>query len=345
MTQLTQNDIQQGNKLAAGAYRHATKTFQFTGDRGAVVPIKNGFSNMISIGGQLMGMSSDGIGTKVEIAERMGRYHTMGFDLVAMIADDLVANGFDPLFLSNILDINGADPEIVAQLMSGLEAAATVAQMAITGGEIADLGDRISGYQEQFHFNWCGTGMGPLFSQLKEPITGLEIKSGDIIVALKEDGPRCNGLTRMRHILTEAYGDLWHLETFEGISWGERLLVPATIYAPMIRQLITEKIVPKGIVHITGGGIRENLKRILGEYQADLNHLFEIPPFFKQLIKLGDLTEDEGYDLWHMGQGMLLILAPEDISRWHSIMLTIGNKTAKIVGKVIQKKNPADGGL
>ncbi|MBN2695697.1 phosphoribosylformylglycinamidine cyclo-ligase [bacterium] len=256
----------------------------------------------------LIAFSSDGIGTKIEIAERLQIYNTIGIDLVAMIVDDLVSNGYQTISLTNILDVDYLDPKIVSELMKGLKEGAEFSNATINGGEIAELGNRVNGYGSQMHINWSGTGLGVLIPPLKKPIYGTDIKPGDKIVALKSSGFRSNGFSLLRTILKERFGDYWHLESYEGKSWGEILLTPSKIYTPFISNIIQLEFIPKGISHITGGGVSSKLKRVLPYgLGAKLDNLWNPFNFMNEILKLGNISLQKGYSYWNMGNGMLLI--------------------------------------
>ncbi|MDZ7821846.1 MAG: AIR synthase related protein [Candidatus Marinimicrobia bacterium] len=173
---------------------------------GSPVPGLDGaFSNIMDFRGVKIGMSSDGIGTKIEVAERTGIYDTLGYDLIAMTADDLAANGMETVNLTNILDVDHLDHAVVDALMRGLHDAAGVANIVITGGEIAELGGRICGYGRGMHFNWCAAGTAVL-PEGTEPVDGSGISAGDSVIALKSRGFRSNGFSLLRNVMRERSG-------------------------------------------------------------------------------------------------------------------------------------------
>jgi len=226
-----------------------------------------------------------------------------------MVADDLAANGIETVNLSNILDVDNLDVDIVEQLMQGLKEAADYSNIAITGGEIAELGKRIGGYGDKMHFNWGATGIG-ILPQGKEIIDGRGIKSGHKVVALKSRGFRSNGFSLIRKIVRENFGGNWHRESFDDeLTWGERLLTPSLIYSPLISKMIQNDVQLQGCVHITGGGIADNISRILkvNGLGAELNDIFEPLPVMQKVQELGSVSEEQAYQLWNMGNGMLLI--------------------------------------
>ena len=169
-------DIDLGNLCSKDAFGWAKKTFANRNNKAGAAALKvdGVFSNMLQFGNQRIGIASDGIGTKIELAERTGIYHTLGFDLVAMVADDLATAGFEPTNISNIIDVNRLDRNAINALMQGLNEACNYCNMSISGGEIAELGDRIGGFGAGMHFNWCSTAIGILPAQLScKPLLGI----------------------------------------------------------------------------------------------------------------------------------------------------------------------------
>ena len=212
-------NIDLGNASSRNAYGWAKKTFANRAGRPgeAAQDLDGGFSNEIRFGQERLGISSDGIGTKIEVAERLNKYDTLGYDLIAMTADDLIAAGFVPTNLSNIIDVNVLDYDVVDELMRGLHDAANFAQMAITGGEIAELGNRIGGWPgAKMNFNWCSTAIGVLHPSLAKPLSGAGVRAGMAVVALRSPSFRSNGFSLARRTLTGLFGEDWHAAAYDG---------------------------------------------------------------------------------------------------------------------------------
>jgi phosphoribosylformylglycinamidine cyclo-ligase len=270
------------------------------------------FSHTVPTPSGPIAMTSDGIGTKVEIAERMGRYDTLGFDLVAMVVDDLIAGGSRPIALSNILDVDRFDEIVIDALMRGLATAARTAEVVVAGGEIAQLGHRISGYGEGMHANWCATAIGiPMPSHASG---NRKPKAGDHIIALASDGFRSNGFTLARSILESRFGTDWHeAVTQSGTSWGHCLLAPSRIYAPAVASMITAGLPMIASAHITGGGIPGNLPRILKgtRLRAELDALWPPHPSMVALAEMASIDPTDAYGQWNMGTGFLCVIAAD----------------------------------
>jgi len=310
-----------GDRCSAIAYGHAQRTFAArAGQPGEVLDQASSFSSLLRLAdGQRLAITSDGIGTKVELAERTGRYDTLGWDLIAMVVDDLAASGAVPLALTNILDVDRLDAAVIEQLMTGLERAALEAQIAVAGGEIAELGDRVRGWGAGMHFNWCATAIGHL-PDGQQALDGSALDPGDVLVALASRGFRSNGFSLARQVLSAHHGHDWHTAPCPaGGTWGEALLMPARIYCPLVTRLRAAGIVLHGIAHITGGGIPSKLGRILrrGRHAAGLGaHLTALPPEHRSMVelrRLGDLDLAQAYRQWNMGTGMILVLPPSAV--------------------------------
>jgi len=274
------------------------------------------------------------------LAERTGIYDTLGYDLVAMVADDLAAMGFEPTNLSNVIDVDYLDKDIIDALMKGLRDACNFAGITITGGEIAELGDRISGYGDKMHFNWSSTAIGILPENLKEGIDGSNVKVGDVIITLKSRGFRSNGFSSIRRILKKKFGEEWHNNVYdEDSTWGQKMLTPSLIYSPAVNEIITAGIELKSIVHITGGGIFDNLRRVLkiNNLGAKIDNLFEPLPEMLKVQELGKVSNEDACLWWNMGNGMLLIADKDNKDYILKILKNKGYK-AKVAGTVISDK-------
>ncbi|MBF0360468.1 MAG: hypothetical protein HQK49_05615 [Oligoflexia bacterium] len=304
------------------------------------------FANLIKIGDIDIGITSDGIGTKIEIAERAGIYNTLGYDLVAMVVDDLICNGIIPLSIANVLDVDYLDANIVQELMSGLSNAAQRANIVISGGETAELGSsRINGYGKKMHFNWSATAIGYLPKGRSSIIDGKNIRGGDVVIAFKENGFRSNGFTLVRKILNGLSGG----SGIEGNAWDliniQELLTPSTIYSPLLTKIIYEKNIPlKGIAHITGGSFANKLGRVLdigcsvgASVGAYLDDLFAPCELMREIGRMGGLSDEVMYSYFNMGNGMLLI-ASKDYGDEIISMAKENNYQAQVAGEIIKER-------
>ncbi|MDP3882149.1 MAG: lyase family protein [Nanoarchaeota archaeon] len=343
-------DVELGDDASKVLYNAAKLTWENRKDKlGEVIVPFDDFSGlrMIDISklpeGTVMCIGFDGIGTKVEIAERVDDHSTVAFDLLAMVCDDAVVRGGEPVLVGSILDVNklseGENTHLqkVLQLAKGYIAAAKEANVAIINGELAELGNRVGGYGN-FNYNW-GSGL-VWFARKDRMFTGREIKSGDKVVAFREKGFRSNGLSLARKVFKQAYGVDWHLQEFDGQNLGRLVLQPSKIYCKAVVDMhggVTgeKKAEIHGVVHVTGGGVPGKLGRVLkpSGLGAELFDLFEPPQVMQHCQSLGNVSDEEAYKSWNMGQGMLVITPDParviEIASQHGI-------EAKIAGEIVQ---------
>ncbi|SCA63133.1 Phosphoribosylformylglycinamidine cyclo-ligase [Chlamydiales bacterium SCGC AG-110-M15] len=334
--------IQEGDHCSHTAYSWAEKTFAFRHKRPGEInqSLKASYAQIVDYGSTRLAIASDGIGTKIEIAERMQIYDTLAYDLVAMVVDDLICNGAIPANLSNILDVDRLDHAIINDLMKGLHDAAHMASISITGGEIAELGSRMAGYGDRMHFNWCATGIGYL-PEGREVMTGYNVRAGDAIIALASRGFRSNGYTLIRKVLQGQFGPEWHLKEYSpSKTWGELLLTPSLIYTPVLNKCLNSDLPIHALAHITGGGIANNLRRMLkvNRLGADLYDLFEPLPFMKHLQDLADLDDHSAYTMWNMGNGFLVVV-PDRNKQEVLDLITENHYQARIAGVVTDEED------
>lgn len=328
-------DILAGDKASKIAYKFAKSTFSSRKNMiGNPVTDEGSFAGMMDMGEFYLVQGDDGVGTKIEIAEKINKFDTMGYDLLAMVCDDAICLGAETISITNTLDTNRVDSKIIYELMQGLAKACIQQKIVIPGGEIAEVGNSVNGNV------WNATAVGVL--EKDKVITGRNIKVGDTIIALYEAGFRSNGFTLVRYILEKTYGkDVYTQPSLFGRSWGEMMLTPSTIYSSAILDIIgrygaVRKFDIKGIAHITGGGISGNFNRILKQtgLGAEFTNLFEPAPMVKEIQKLGNVEEAEAYKTWNMGNGMMLVVDPKDAEA----VLENLSLEAKIVGKIISSK-------
>jgi phosphoribosylformylglycinamidine cyclo-ligase len=347
--------IEEGNAASRNAYNWAKKTFATRAGKPGepAQDLEGGFSNEIRFGAERLGIGSDGIGTKIEVAERVDRYDTLGYDLIAMVADDLVVAGFVPTNLSNIIDVNTLNYEVVDELMRGLHDAAQFSSIAVTGGEIAELGNRIGGYPgARMNFNWCSTAVGVLHPSLARPLSGANVRAGQAVVVLRSPSFRSNGYSLARRILTKAFGEEWHKAPYQESgspetknekqatnndpqTWGEVMLAPSLIFAPGVTAILDAGLPLHAAAHITGGGVADNFKRVLKNgVGAELDNLFEPLPAMAQLAELGGISPAEAYLYWNMGNGMLLVTDAEQAEAVAAELTSKGYQ-AQVAGRII----------
>ncbi|MFH1452899.1 MAG: phosphoribosylformylglycinamidine cyclo-ligase [Armatimonadota bacterium] len=324
-------NVELGDLCSKIAYGYAKKTFKNRkGSVGSSLNIEGGFSGLLDFGSFCLCFNSDGTGTKSSVAHSVKKYDTLGCDLVAMVADDAVTLGAEPVSMINNLDIDKVNPGIIKPLMRGLEKAAETAGITVAGGEIAEVPDLVKG------ICWNAALIGIV--DKNKVIDGSRISKGDKIIGLLTDNFRSNGFTLIRDVLKKKLGDLWHNKKYsKGKSWGEAVLAPSKIFTPFILDLAGRykkkaKAKITGIAHITGGGIYNNIKRIIpGGLKADIYNIPEPPKIFKELINLGSINKKTAYNTFNMGVGMVIITPEsEKILKY----LKAKNLPAEIIGVV-----------
>jgi phosphoribosylformylglycinamidine cyclo-ligase len=245
--------------------------------------------------------STDGVGTKTKIASALGRYDTVGHDIVNHCIDDILVQGARPLFFLDYIASSRLDPEMVAAVVSGAAAACQAAGCALLGGETAEM----PGVYAPGEFDLVGTVVGVV--DRSEIIDGSTIQPGDAVIGLASAGLHTNGFSLARRVF-EGW-DL-HAELPElGRPLGDALLAPHRSYLAAIRRLRQAGIVLKGLAHITGGGLIDNPPRILPAGTAI--HLqrgsWPIPPLFQLIQRAGRITDDEMAHVFNLGLGLLLV--------------------------------------
>jgi phosphoribosylformylglycinamidine cyclo-ligase len=251
---------------------------------------------------------TDGVGTKVKIAFEMNKHDTVGIDLVAMNADDVACMGAKPLFFLDYIACNKVDPDIIEQILKGMAEGCRQAGCALIGGETAEMSD----LYVKGEYDLAGFAVGIV--DKKNIINGKNIRTGDAIIGLPSSGLHSNGYTLARKVLFDAAG-LRADSRVKGLDvtvW-EALLEPTIIYAKMILKVI-DKIKIKGIAHITGGGLPENVGRILpkGTKAVIDSSAWKAPKIFNVIKELGNIADNEMFKAFNMGIGMVLVAGRKD---------------------------------
>lgn len=332
-------------------YEAAKQTFgNRVGNIGEIVVPFDDFSGIraVNVGAlpkdTFMSMGFDTVGTKVELSQRMDNHRTIAFDLFAMVCDDALIRGGEPVVIGSNLDVTSlgkdrSNLQKIEQLAEGYKAAAKEANVAIINGELCQISSAVGGYSE-FAYNWGAAVVW--FARKSKMFTGKEIRIDDSIVILREKGFRTNGISLARKIFEKIYGKEWHKAEFESELLGNHVLVPSTIYSNAIVQMHggfnTEgRCEIHGVAHITGGGIPHKMGRILKpmKYGARLDNLFEPCSALLHCQKLGGVSDEEAYKTWSMGQGLAVITPePEKVVREAKKF----NIDAKIAGNIIPER-------
>ncbi|MEC3977033.1 phosphoribosylformylglycinamidine cyclo-ligase [Amycolatopsis sp. H20-H5] len=283
----------------------------------------------------VLASSTDGVGTKIAVAQALDKHDTVGIDLVAMVVDDLVVTGAEPLFLQDYIAVGKVYPEKIAALVGGIAEGCVQAGCALLGGETAEH----PGLMGEHDYDMSATGVGVVEASL---LLGPErVRPGDVVLALGSSGLHSNGYSLARHVLLDiARMPLGgHVEEF-GHTLGEELLKPTTIYAKDCLALAAETEV-RTFSHITGGGLEANLARVIPRgLVAKLERGTWTPASVFALIgQLGKVERAELEKTFNMGVGMVAIVAPDDVDRALA-MLTARHVPAWILGDIQPAENP-----
>jgi phosphoribosylformylglycinamidine cyclo-ligase len=287
----------------------------------------------------LLATSTDGVGTKTEIARAMGKYDTIGEDLVAMVVDDLVVCGAEPLFMTDYIAVGKVIPERIAQIVLGIARGCAKAGTALVGGETAEHPGLLD--EDEFDIAGAATGAVDHKNLLGEHL----VKDGDVIIAMPSSGLHANGYSLVRHILKTNHLSL-ALELEEiGKTLGEALLTPTEIYSldclALIKSMGDEL---HAFSHITGGGIAENTARVIPNGLRAIydRSTWSLPFEMEFLATQGGVPQADMERTWNCGIGMVAIVAPQAASRTISSLAARGMKAWEC-GKVISHAQPEAG--
>ena len=251
---------------------------------------------------------TDGVGTKLKLAFQLDKHDTVGIDLVAMSVNDILTQGARPLFFLDYLAAGKIEPEKVREIVEGIVTGCQRAGAALLGGETAEMTD----FYRPGEYELAGFAVGLV--DREKIITGEKIAAGDLLLGLKSNGLHSNGFTLARAALFQQAGYSYD-QKLSGLdkNLGLELLRPTRIYVKTVLSLL-EKFAIKGIAHVTGGGLKANLSRILPEgLKISLSEKErEIPEIFKIIQEAGDISGREMHRVFNMGTGMVLVISPEE---------------------------------
>jgi phosphoribosylformylglycinamidine cyclo-ligase/phosphoribosylamine--glycine ligase/phosphoribosylformylglycinamidine cyclo-ligase len=266
--------------------------------------------------------STDGVGTKVKIAAQMGRYGSIGHDIVNHCINDILVQGAKPLFFLDYFATSKLNPEIVAEVVSGISAACREAGCALIGGETAEM----PGVYEEGEFDLAGTIIGVLEKEIILPKSNM--CPGDVIIGIRSSGPHTNGYSLIRKIFEDVPLETEFPEL--DMTLGEALLTPHRSYLSLLQPCLREM---KGLAHLTGGGFIENIPRILPEGMAVeiRKDSWPVPPLFSLIQQKGEVPPEEMYRVFNMGIGMVAVVARENVSKVQQIL----SEKTYILGEVV----------
>ena len=322
-------DIEAGYKGVQLMKQHVARTMipgvvsDLGGFGGLFAPDLAGMKEPVLVSG------TDGVGTKLRVAQLLDQHDTIGIDCVAMCVNDIVCCGAKPLFFLDYIAIGKNEPEKVASIVSGVAEGCVQAGCALIGGETAEH----PGVMAPDDYDLAGFSVGIVDKE--KVLDQKTMRPGDTVIALASSGLHSNGFSLVRKVLDIEHADLNAPVDELGRSLGEELLTPTKIYVkPVLAAIRAAKV--RGVSHITGGGVYENVPRCVpdGLCAKIEKAALDIPPIFRMLQRLGNIPERDMFNTFNMGTGMVVIAAREDADKALETLKAQG-QAAKIIGEIV----------
>lgn len=315
-------DIDAGDALVDAIKPFAKKTLRDgvlggIGGFGALFEVPKKYREPVLVSG------TDGVGTKLKLAFHLNKHDTVGQDLVAMSVNDILVQGAEPLFFLDYFACGKLDVGTAATVVKGIAQGCELAGCALIGGETAEM----PGMYPDGEYDLAGFAVGAV--EKSKIIDGSTIKPGDVVLGLASSGIHSNGFSLVRKIIERAQPDL--SADFDGRSLADALMAPTHIYVKPLLALM-EQISVKGMAHITGGGLVENIPRVLrAGLTAELDHrAWTMPPLFSWLQEHGGVADAEMHRVFNCGIGMAVIVAAEDADKAVELLAAAGEQVWKI---------------
>lgn len=321
-------DIEAGDALVDAIKPFARRTMREgvlggIGGFGALFEISKKYREPVLVSG------TDGVGTKLKLAFQLNRHDTVGIDLVAMSVNDILVQGAEPLFFLDYFACGKLDVKTAADVIKGVAAGCEQAGCALIGGETAEMP---SMYPDG-EYDLAGFAVGAV--EKSEIIDGRKIAPGDVVIGLASSGIHSNGYSLVRKIIDVTKPDL--NADFDGRSLADALMAPTRIYVKPLLSLMADVEV-RGMAHITGGGLVENIPRVLQDHLTAVlkKDAWNMPPLFGWLQKHGHVAEEEMHRVFNCGIGMVVIVSPENADKAIS-RLNASGETAYLIGEIRQR--------
>ena len=315
-------DIEAGDALVQDIKPFAKRTMRpevlaGIGGFGSLFEVPKKFKNPVLVSG------TDGVGTKLKLAFQLNKHDTVGIDLVAMCVNDILVQGAEPLFFLDYFACGKLEVGAAAQVIKGIAAGCEQAGCALVGGETAEM----PGMYPPGEYDLAGFSVGAVDKD--KIIDGTTIQPGDVVLGLASSGAHSNGYSLVRKLIEVSGIDLD--SDFHGRPFRDVVMEPTRIYVKPLLKLI-ETLPVKGMAHITGGGLTENIPRVLPEHvTAELQRgSWTIPPLFGWMQQQGNIAEDEMLRTFNCGIGMAVIVAAEDAERTTALLAAEGEQVSRI---------------
>ncbi|TLS68761.1 phosphoribosylformylglycinamidine cyclo-ligase [Mariprofundus erugo] len=270
--------------------------------------------------------STDGVGTKLLLLQQHGRPHVAGIDAVAMCVNDMAAQAAEPLFFLDYLATGKLDGETLAAVVEGIADACRVCECALIGGETAEM----PGMYSPGHYDIGGFSVGVV--DRPNIVDGSTISDGDVMIGLASSGPHSNGFSLIRKLIEVGGADISHDLLSDGTAAIDSVLAPTRLYVPAVKAMLKESVTVHGYSHITGGGMFDNIERILPEGLAatvDISS-WPVPPVFEYLLGFADVEKHERYRTFNMGIGFVAILPADAAEKAEAVLREAGETVYRI---------------
>lgn len=288
---------------------HSTRRPEVIGGLGGFsgcFQLPGGFKEPVLVSG------TDGVGTKLKLAQVLDCHHTVGIDLVAMCVNDVLTTGAEPLFFLDYLATGKLQSEQLTDVVTGITAGCKVSGCALLGGETAEM----PGFYQPGEYDLAGFCVGIV--EKSKMLDRSQVKIGDIAIALASDGLHSNGFSLVRKIVDQSkYAWSDRVDSLSDRTLGELFLTPTRIYVKPILAALAQGLEIHGMAHITGGGLPENLPRCLGENQSIHVKIdnWVIPPVFNWLAEVGSVNNNAMFNTFNMGIGFVLLVPPDQAEK------------------------------
>ena len=272
---------------------------------------------------------TDGVGTKLRLAQLVGKHDTIGIDCVAMCVNDIACAGGEPLFFLDYIACGKNIPEKIAEIVKGVSAGCVQSEAALIGGETAEH----PGLMPEDEYDLAGFAVGVVDE--KDLITGENLKPGDVLIGMASSGVHSNGFSLVRKVFDMTVESLNTYYDELGATLGETLLAPTRIYVKALKAVKEAGVTVKACSHITGGGFYENVPRMLkeGTHAVINKNSYPVPPIFTLMAKKGNIEEHMMYNTYNMGLGMIVAVDPADVDKTMEAMKAAGD-TPYVVGTI-----------
>lgn len=278
--------------------------------------------------GMGIAIATDGVGTKLLVAQMMNKYDTIGIDCIAMNVNDVLCVGAEPISMVDYIAVSDVDPDILEEIAKGLYKGAELSKITIPGGEIAQVREMIKGAGKGYEFDIVGTSIGTV--PLNRIIVGQYIKEGDVVIGLRSNGIHSNGYTLAREVLLNKgqFKIDQHIPEL-GRTLGEELLEPTRIYVQEVVEMINACPNVKALIHITSDGLL-NLTRVDSETGYVIDYLPEPQPIFSLIQQVGKISDEEMFKVYNMGIGFCVVVSSSCAHILMSIAKRYGVEAHKI---------------